>query len=394
VQTIAIIGGGPAGAVAAERLAGTNPGFRVLVFEEKLGWEKPCGGGLPYKVLRRYPFLLDPAESHILIHNTEFVAANGKSVQLSLPRPIAIYSRSTLNGLLLNRATATGAEVIPDRVLSFERGTHGWVIQARQGRYACDHLVLAAGGRTSLRGRLATPLTARDLVHTFGYYLPRAETLLRVQFLENCEGYAWAFPRADHLSVGVAAKLGEISMTELKQRLHAFMFHFGYGDPAGAPVFSHVLPSLSRQSWRELKLAGPGWSLVGDAAGLADPITGEGIYFAMRSGELLADSMLAGAPETYPKRVWRDFGRKLAFGSLLVRRFYLGTFWGEVCSTRMIQCARRSRAFRQLMQNLIDGSQTYPTLAAKVCWAFLRSLGDLLLRSRDLPPGMQGQVVE
>lgn len=394
MQTVAIIGGGPAGAMAAARLAGGNPGLRVLVFEERVGWEKPCGGGLPYRVLQRYPFLLDAVASRSLIYDTEFVAANGEAVRLCLSRPVAVYSRSALNTILLERARAAGAQVIPERVLGFESTAHGWQLESRGGRYACDHLVLAAGGRTALRQRLAPPLAAKDLVLTFGYYLPCAENLLRVQFLEGCEGYAWAFPRPDHLSVGVAAKLGELSMTSLKQRLHDFMLRFGYGEPAAAPLFSHVLPALGPQSWRHLKLAGPRWSLAGDAAGLADPITGEGIYFAMRSGELVAESILAGTPENYPRRVWRDFGRKLAFGSHLVRRFYRGTFLGEVCTTRMIQYARRSRAFRKLMEDLIDGSQSYPTLALRVGWSLACLVGNLAFGSESLPPGMQGEMAE
>ena len=389
MQTIAIIGGGPAGAVAAARLAGGNPGMCVLVFEERPGWEKPCGGGLPYKVLQRYPYLLGATERRNLVHDAEFVATSGERIRLRLSRPVAIYPRSVLNTLLLERARAAGAEVMAERVLGFEKTGSGWELESRDGRYRCDHLVLAAGGRTSLRRRLAPPLAAKDLVLTFGYYLPRADGLLRVQFLENCEGYAWAFPRPDHLSVGIAAKLGEVTMTELKRRLRAFMLRFGYGDSGGAPVFSHVLPALGPQGWKDLKLAGPGWSLAGDAAGLADPITGEGIYFAMRSGDLVADSILAGAPESYPKRVWREFGRKLAFGSHLVPRFYSGKFLGELCTTRMIQYARRSQAFRKLMEDLIDGSQSYPTLAFRVGWALACLAGNLAIGSQNLPPGMQ-----
>ena len=394
MPTVAIIGGGPAGAIAAARLASGNPQLRVLVFEERLGWEKPCGGGLPYRVLQRYPFLLDAAASRSLLYDTEFVAANGEAVRLRLSRPVAVYSRSALNTLLIERARAAGAEVIPERVLAFGRAAQDWQVESRRGLHACDHLVLAAGARSSLRQRLAPPLAAKDLLQTFGYYLPSSGNLVRVQFLEGCEGYAWAFPRLDHLSVGVAAKLGELSITGLKQRLHDFMLRFGYGGPEGAPLFSHVLPALGPRSWKHLQLAGPGWSLAGDAAGLADPITGEGIYFAMRSGELLAESIRAGAPEDYPNRVSRDFGRKLAFGSHLVRRFYRGTVGGELCTTRMIQYARRSQSFRNLMEDLVDGSQSYPTLVFRVGWALACLAGNLAFGSRNLPPGMQGEMAD
>ena len=371
-------------------MARDQPGLRVRVFEEKPGWEKPCGGGLPPKVLRRYPFLIDAVEPHCLVRDAEFVAANGDSVRLSLPQRLAVYSRNILNALLLGRAQAAGAEVVAERVLGFERIAEGWELRTRDSRYSCGHLIVAAGGRTSLRQRLAPRFGAQDFMLTFGYYLPGLHNLLRVQFFKNFEGYAWAFPRPDHLSVGIAAKESETSMAELKQRLHAFMDRFGYGPEwRAAPVFSHLLPALDRQSWRALSLAGPRWTLAGDAAGLVDPVTGEGIHFAMRSGELAAEAILDGAAETYPARVWRDFGRKLAFGARLARRFYFGTFLGEPCTTRMIQYAARSQVFRRLLEDLIDGSQSYLSLAPRVCWSFLRAAGELALGSRGAPPGMQ-----
>lgn len=385
METIGIIGGGPAGATAAERLAKGGAGLRVLVFEEKLGWEKPCGGGLTHKALRRYPFLLDAAEPHTLIREAEFVAANGDSVCLQLSRPLAIYSRSVLNNLLLGRARKAGADVVAERVLGFDRTASGWELRSRKGRYRCDRLILAAGARTALRRRLLPDFGRDDFIQTFGYYAPGAEGPVRVQFFDKFEGYAWAFPRPDHLSIGIAGKIGVSSMAGLKSRLHAFMAAFGYDSEAAAkaPIFSHLLPMLSRPSWKALTLAGPGWALAGDAAGLVDPITGEGIYFAMRSGELLADSILDGAPESYPERVRRDFVGKLAFGARLSHRFYLGTFLGEPSITRMIEYARRCRAFRQLLQDLMDGTQTYPSLAARVCWTFVRSFRDLLRSARD-----------
>lgn len=340
--------------------------------------------------MRRYPFLRDAVEPHCVLRDTEFVAASGESVRLHLPRPLAVYSRTVLNGLLLGRAERAGAAVVAEHVLGFGRSGQGWELKTRQGRYTCDYLVLAAGGRTGLRRQLAPSFGPSDLMLSFGYYLPGTHGLLRVQFFENFEGYAWAFPRPGHLSVGIAAKASESSMADLKQRLHAFMRRFNYGpsEHERAPIFSHVLPALGRESWRTLRLGGPGWALIGDAAGLADPITGEGISFAMRSGELLARAILDGDPQSYPERVRADFGRKLAFGARLARRFYHGTFFGEPTTTRMIQYARRSQAFRRLLENLIDGSQSYPSLAAQVCWAFVRWGGDsgFGIRSRALPP--------
>ena len=114
-HTIAIIGGGPAGATAAQKLAegwglGRTGGSRrrVLVFEEKIGWEKPCGGGLSQKALRRYPFLAQAASGGNLLHDAEFIAPTGAAIRFHLRSPLAIYSRATLNQLLLRRAGGCG----------------------------------------------------------------------------------------------------------------------------------------------------------------------------------------------------------------------------------------------------------------------------------------------
>jgi flavin-dependent dehydrogenase len=426
LKTIAIIGGGPAGATVAERLAEAGAGLRVLVFEEKLGWEKPCGGGVPHQVLRRYPFLLQAAEPHTLIQDFELAADDGQSVRFPLRRPLAIYSRAVLNNLLLDRARRAGAEVIEERILAFaprERGPAsnggggGWQLNTRRNHYFADYLVLAAGARTQLRRRLTSPFPARDFMLTFGYYLPGTGTCLRIQFFKEFEGYAWSFPRPDHSSVGICGKVGEATIVELKDRLDACLRKgfggqaslrqgFGrqaclrewQGDPATsdlggrerdpgaskqATVFSHLLPALSIASWDNLRLAGPLWALAGDAAGLVDPVTGEGIYFAMRSGELLAAALLEGAPETYPQRVWQDFGHRLALGARLAKLFYHDTFLGEPSTTRLVQLARKSSSFQALLQDLIDGSQSYPGLGARLYRVLGRSIVEVALGLRQ-----------
>jgi flavin-dependent dehydrogenase len=325
-RTIAIIGGGPAGARTAEKLAqgwGLRPGHRVLVFEEKAGWEKPCGGGLSRKALERYPFLGDAAGGGKLVRDVEFVASTGTAMRFRLRSPLAIYARATLNHLLLRRAEAAGAEVVSDRILGLRRGNAGWELTGRTRSYRADLVVLAGGARTRLRRLLAEDFGPRDFMLTFGYYVPLERELLRVQFYEGFEGYAWAFPRPDHLSVGICGKVGEDHMAGLRDRLHAFMRKFGY-DAGGARVYSHLLPALSVESWGDLRLAGQGWALVGDAAGLVDPVTGEGIYYALRSGDILAEALREEQLELYPERVWMEFGKALALGARLAGMFYYG----------------------------------------------------------------------
>ena len=107
MKTVAILGGGPAGAFAAERLAAG--GLRAIVFDEKLAWEKPCGGGLTYKAYQQYPFLLDNQAPKKLVHETMIGAPHKGEAKMLLTRPLVIYSRLDLNQMLLDRAEKAGA---------------------------------------------------------------------------------------------------------------------------------------------------------------------------------------------------------------------------------------------------------------------------------------------
>lgn len=103
---------------------------------------------------------------------------------------------------------------------------------------------------------------------------------------------------------------------------------------------------------------------VGDAAGLVDPVTGEGLYYAMRSADLAAQSLLADAsptenPERYRKLLRRDFAADLEFGSRLAKRVFLGRFLLSSVPSRMVQFTRRSPRFAAIMQDLFAGRQPY-----------------------------------
>ena len=377
IHKIAIVGGGPAGAMTAEKLA--RAGLEVAVFEEKVGWEKPCGGGLSHKAVKRYPFIRGEAERAKLVRDMEFVAPNGTSLKFEAREPLVIFPRCALNGYLLGRAASRGAKVIEERVHGFERANGGWSVKTRQGSFNADFIVLAGGARTRLRRLLAEDFRAHDFMLTFGYYVPLKEERLRIQFFENFEGYAWAFPREDHLSVGICGKFGEDVMAGLRDRLHAFMETFGY--PTDCPVYSHLLPSLDIASWESLRLAGDGWALAGDAAGLVDPITGEGIYYAMRSGEILADALTEDSAASYRERVRREFADDMTFGARVARHFYHGRVLGKPVTTRLIELALRSRTVMDTLQDMIEGSQPYSGISARLSWAFANSPVDRVFRS-------------
>ena len=104
MSRVAVLGGGPAGAFTAERLA--RAGMRVTLFDEKLAWEKPCGGGLTYKAYHQYPFLLENETPKKIVSRTRITSPRVGSAQLDLTRPLLIYSRYELNGMMLESGRA------------------------------------------------------------------------------------------------------------------------------------------------------------------------------------------------------------------------------------------------------------------------------------------------
>src|SRR6266849_10711728 len=317
MKRVAILGGGPAGAFAAEQLS--SAGLETIVFDEKLAWEKPCGGGLTYKAYQQYPFLINNSTPKKVIAETVLAAPRAGEVTLQLRNPILIYSRFDLNRLLLERAERAGARVEKARVTELNRTSGGWQLKTKSGALDADFCIVATGARNPLR-HVGTELSSRDTMAALGYYVPGEREQIDIQFLPNLEGYIWVFPRCGHLSVGICGK-GEPAVV-LRKRLESYMAEKGISWK-GSKFYSHMLPSLASTGWRKNRLAGDGWMAVGDAGGLVDPITGEGLYYAMRSGDLASRVVLdeahsvAEKAAAYRAMVSREFGLDLQFASTL-----------------------------------------------------------------------------
>ena len=364
MRQIVIVGGGPSGSLCGERLA--QAGFEVTLFDERLAWEKPCGGGLTHKAIEAYPFLLDGPHPKKLIHTVELISSKGHRARLPLGRPIVIYSRAVLNGLLLDRAAAAGCRVVRSRVTHVDVSGKQARLKAADAEYTAEFVVLAAGARNTLLPE-TRPLARNDLEMTLGYFVPAQADSIKVKFLRHFEGYLWSFPRCDHLSVGICGSMARHTSQELRRHLLEFMREEHIGT-AGARFYSHVLPSPQPQTLHERRVVGRNWALVGDAAAWVDPITGEGLYYALRSGDLLAQALAADRPQEYPARVRADFSADLEFATRIARRFYRGRFLGGAVATRMIQFVERSATFRELMADLFSGAQKYRGLKRRL-WA-------------------------
>src|SRR5215469_4922152 len=148
MRDIAVVGGGPAGAMCGEHLA--RSGYRVSIFDEHLAWEKPCGGGLTHKAIRAYPFLLNGPHPKKLIRTVELISSKGHRAHLELDEPIVIYSRTVLNGLLLERAEEAGCRIIRSRVTQLNTDSDRPALSVGDSHVEADFVVVAAGARNSL----------------------------------------------------------------------------------------------------------------------------------------------------------------------------------------------------------------------------------------------------
>jgi flavin-dependent dehydrogenase len=361
--------------MCGEQLART--GHSVDIFDEHLAWEKPCGGGLTYKATQCFPFLLDNPHPKKLIRNVEIISAENQRARLDLQHPIVIYSRTVLNGLLLDRARDAGCRIHHSRVQSVETATDKPRYSVEGEWHESDFLVLAGGARNQFLP--GTRALARDeLEMTQGYFVPETADQILIKFLPEFEGYIWSFPRADHLSLGICGSMEAHTSAELRGHLQQFAAMEKIGTES-AKFYSHVLPSPQVRTLSDRAVVGRNWALCGDAAAWVDPLTGEGLFYAMRSGEILGLSLAEGCPEKYPSRVRASFSLELEFAARIVRRFYRGSFLGTAVTTRMVQFLQRNVVFRQLLSDLFCGTQNYTTLKQRV----LNHLGGTLSQFVD-----------
>ena len=179
-------------------------------------------------------------------------------------------------------------------------------------------------------------------------------------------GYIWSFPRPTHLAIGICAQADAgWTAAALRERTAAWIRETQIAEGARLEPYSWPIPSLGVQRLRHLELAGSNWCVAGDAAGLVDPITREGIYFALLSGQWAAEAAIAGDALQYASRVRTEIIPELAQAARLKAAFFHLGF-----SALLIRALRHSAAVNEIMANLIAGRQGYAGLK----WRLLRTL--------------------
>src|SRR5687767_8756102 len=236
---VIIVGAGPAGSFAAERLA--RAGVRVALFDGRPeGEPKACGGGVTSKALKAWPHLLEAVGR--TIDELDMYSPSGKRLHLKLEEPFAVYSRIAFDTFLRERARQAGAQVFAEKVSGqgFKRTDDAWTIKTTSGaEFSCTYLVGADGANSAIAKKLAGPLPPAEMEVAFGYRAPLPESsdaATVVAFLPKWVGYAWAFPRVDHVSFGIATTQDAFDHEALDRLLWDFMvsYYEGYRTASGS----------------------------------------------------------------------------------------------------------------------------------------------------------------
>jgi flavin-dependent dehydrogenase len=380
---VGVIGGGVAGSFLCYLLASQK--IDCFLYEGRPPREKPCGGGCTAKITRRYPIFPTASVPKNQVHDLFYQSSRYPSVHLRLRDSIWIYSRSELDGFLREQARQHGCRILKSRVTGFTREADQWLIHSADGQTESCHFLVGADGATSIvRKRLAQPFDSSDLSVTVGYYVPLASpsNSIRIRFLDpHLDGYLWSFPRVDHASVGIINTYRALSSAELYARLNRFLEDlYGIKDPSSLEGYAAPVPTLTTRTFDQLKVGEADWALLGDAAGFPDPITAEGIAYAMRSAELLASALRAGQAGRYAVEWRNDFGLELIQAARLKSRFYRKRLAGDTVINRMLALTRGSAAIRRAQNDLIAGRLTYKQLAIKILLRSPRILYEVATR--------------
>jgi len=383
-----VVGMGPAGATAAYQLS--RVGLSVLGLDKATHPRyKVCGGGLSARIDRILEDDYKTVVEHT-VYGIQFSYRGADPLSLDCSSPIAyMVMRDRFDHFLVEKARQVGTEVHEDEpVTSCRQLPDGIEVTTDRGRYLAKVLIGADGANSLVaqqlfpgrRSRRMATLESEIPIGPAPHYPGTGRALIDIG--ATPAGYAWIFPKQERLSIGVGDLRGGLASP--KKIFDQFVRDEKGLAPWKVPQpVGHPLPLFSEHSGANRESVGlvSGRALlVGDAGHLVDPLFGEGIYYAVRSGQLAAESILSQV---------KDERRSLADYEEAVRREIYEEFRVAVRMASIVYsyprlCHRllpRYQHIVMLYYDVLRGRETYQTFYARAKYVIKSSLKELLLEA-------------
>lgn len=364
---VGIVGGGPSGLCTATRLA--NSGISVTVFDHKIPFAKPCGGGLTAKIFRDFPELSYLKAESRHVGQFRFRSRSGRVAEVD-SEGIWIICRRKMSELMLAQALRAGVRHEPSRVKRVSPTT----VECGESSHQFDVVIGADGAHGVARRDLSK--TSYERWGALGYYIEGlVPDAVDISFDTEGPGYLWVFPRPDHASVGIAGLKGSLSKDRAEERITSYLNRWYPGFTLQSENFYSATIPLPRAT--ELAdIAGPSWMLIGDSAGLADPITGEGIYYALASAMAAAEAVVARNLDCYQHKL-----AMAVLPEILKAGRIFDTFYSPWFTRSMVRLGACSPAIAGILGDLVSGRQGYQGLKRRLVSSSALVLRDVVVRS-------------
>ncbi|ARM30039.1 geranylgeranyl diphosphate reductase [Prosthecochloris sp. HL-130-GSB] len=320
---VAVIGGGPSGAVAAAVLA--KAGISTVLVERNLENVKPCGGAIPLGLIEEFAIpdpLVEKKLSKMSVRSPE-----GRMISMEMPNGyVGMVRRERFDSYLRDRAVRLGADIVEALVREIKPGISGYTIHLSKGHapIEADFIIGADGANSRTAEELNFPPNELQVIamqQRFRYCdaLKPYEELVEIWFDGEVspDFYGWIFPKTDHIAIGTGTEFRKHNLKELQKR---FIEKIGLTEESYLDEAAKI-PMKPRKSYTQDKAI-----LVGDAAGLVTPANGEGIFFAMRSGKLGAEAMIERIKQNKPlsqyEKKFRKLYNQIFFGLQVLQSVY------------------------------------------------------------------------
>lgn len=309
---VLVIGGGPAGSTAARFLAKNN--IETLLIDRDTSFVKPCGGGIPSSALEE----LGVAGYHVKNHvdTVKIVSPNGDILNMKLNGgSIDIVERGDFDSFLRNEAVKSGARFLEAEFRDFENSGKTIVsevmIEDKKTIIHSDYVIAADG--VNSRARAALNIKPAQSFITLSEKIKGENT----DFCEFWFGsihapqfYSWVFPQKD----GISAGTGSFYNNHIKALWHRFAERRGL--KTGGSLRGYKIPLWDGQLYYKGRIL-----FAGDSAGQVMPLSCEGIYYAMKSGEFAATAIIEGKIGEYKKLWEKRFHKRFLLMKHLWRYF-------------------------------------------------------------------------